>query len=93
MARDVLQYFVRNPQAVDSLEGVARWRLMDEIVRRTVDETRTSIGWLVERGYLTRNVAADGVSTFQLNAARIREAEAFLNESPAPRPTSDANPR
>src|SRR4051794_14043357 len=25
LLRDVLSYFMRNPQAVDSLEGIARW--------------------------------------------------------------------
>jgi hypothetical protein len=82
-AREILSYFVRNPQAVDSLEGVARWRLMDEIVWRTLDETGAAITWLVEQRYLTSTVAVGGSETFQLNPARLCQAEEFVRTDPA----------
>jgi hypothetical protein len=81
MAREILRYFVRNPQAADSLEGVARWRLMDEVIRRKLDETEAGLQWLVAQGYLTSSVAPGGAVTFSLNAARAEEAERFLSGS------------
>ena len=47
MAREILNYFVRNPHAADTLEGVARWRLMDEMIRRKLDETEAALECLV----------------------------------------------
>jgi hypothetical protein len=33
-AKKVLEYFLRNPDALNDLEGVARWRLMDDRISR-----------------------------------------------------------
>jgi hypothetical protein len=84
MAREILSYFVRNPHAADSLEGVARWRLMDEIVRRKLDETEAAIAWLVEQGYLTSAMSLGGTATFRLNLGRIDEAREFVAGAAAP---------
>ena len=78
MAIEIMNYFVRNPHAADSLEGVARWRLMDEMIRRRLDETEGALEWLVERGYLTRSIAPGGIATFSLNSERVAEARQFL---------------
>jgi len=78
MATEVLNYFVRNPHAADSLEGVARCRLMDEVIRRTLDETEAALEWLVARNYLTRSVSPGGTATFSLNPERAEQAWQFL---------------
>jgi hypothetical protein len=78
MAKEILAYFVRNPQAADSLEGMARWRLMDEFIRRTVDETQSALCWLVAEGYLLKFVSPATDATFSLNLARIEAARQFL---------------
>jgi hypothetical protein len=84
MARDILRYFLRNPQAVDSLEGIARWRLMDEVIRRKLDETEAGLEWLVAREYLISSTSPGGVAIFRLNAERIDDARQFLADSEAP---------
>ena len=78
MAREILDYFVRNPHAADSLEGVARWRLMDEVIRRKLDETEAALEWPVAQGYLTRSVAPGGTPTFRLNPEHIEKSRRFL---------------
>jgi hypothetical protein len=82
MAREILRYFVRNPQATDSLEGVARWRLMDELIRRKLDETAAALEWLVAQGYLRSSISPGGTATFRLNAERVEESRRFLAASP-----------
>ena len=52
VARQILAYFLRNPDAADSAEGVARWRVMDEQVWTSVRETFAALRWLVAKGYL-----------------------------------------
>ncbi len=84
MAREILNYFIRNPQAADTLEGVARWRLMDEVIRRKLDETSTVLEGLVARGYLTRSISPGGIATFSLNPERVDEARQFLASLGAP---------
>jgi hypothetical protein len=81
--KQILGYFVRNPQAADSLEGVARWRLLDEIVRRKVRDSQMALEWLVDKGFLRKTVVADMEPIFSLNPARAAEAAQFLHEADA----------
>jgi hypothetical protein len=79
---EVLSYFMRNPQAADNLEGIARWRLLNEVIRRKIDETRVALAWLVEHGFLCESESIGADPIFTLNPKRIEEAQEFLN-SPA----------
>jgi hypothetical protein len=89
MAKEVLRYFVRHPQAADSLEGVARWRLLEESVQRYVEGTHQALNWLVAQGFL-RKVSSPGAGPiFSLNPDRAAEAEHFLSLAPDRRPPSD----
>jgi hypothetical protein len=76
----ILSYFVRHPMAADSLEGVVRWRVMDEFVRMNVDETHAALGWLVAEGYLTKVTSPGSDAIFQLNPDHVADAERFLDK-------------
>ncbi|HEV3276971.1 MAG TPA: hypothetical protein VG860_09150 [Terriglobia bacterium] len=80
IAKDVLEYFLRNPQAADDLEGVARWRLMSQTIYRDVEETSQALDWLVEKGLLTR-ISRPGSAFFRLQADQRAGAEAFVAEA------------
>jgi hypothetical protein len=78
-ALEILSYFVRNPRAADSLEGVVRWRLPSEVIHRKVDETRAALDWLIERGLL-RETQSPGIGPlFSLNPRKIAEAQRVLD--------------
>jgi hypothetical protein len=79
--REILAYFLRNPGVADSLEGIARWRLLEEVIHRNVVETQSALEWLVKEGLL---VAIDRPATgrlFQLNPERRNQAELVLEKS------------
>jgi hypothetical protein len=80
VAREILDYFLRNPEAADSLTGIARWRLMEEAVRHSVARTEAALQWLLKQGYLRQvpQVGAEGI--FQLNPEKRHEAELFLEQ-------------
>ena len=80
-AREILRYFLRNPQAADSLEGVARWRLREEAICRNVDEINEAIGWLVAFGFLVEESVGGTGPIFSLNHGRTAEAKRMLEES------------
>jgi len=77
IAKDILEYFLRNPQAADDLEGVARWRLMSQTVHRDVEETSQALDYLVQKGLLTR-VSRPGSAFFRLQGEQRDDAKAFL---------------
>jgi hypothetical protein len=79
--REILRYFVRNPQAADDLEGIARWRLLDELVTRRLEQTERALDWLVARGYLCATVTAGTGPIFSSNPEKAAEAREFLAAS------------
>lgn len=81
--REILRYFVRNPQAADDLEGIARWRLLDELVTRRLEQTERALDWLVARGFLYATVTAGSRPIFSSNPDKAAEAREFL-AAPAP---------
>ena len=87
-AKDILSYFLRNPHAADDLEGVARWRLLNQTVHREVEETSQALDWLVERGFLGRVSRAGSGTIFRLRAEQRAAAEAFLERADE----TDSNP-
>lgn len=81
MARDVLSYFLRNPEAADSLEGVARWRLLEEVLHRSLAQVEHAVRWLVRQGLLVRDDRAGAGALYRLNVARRDDARRLLGRS------------
>ena len=85
LAKEILRYFLRHPQAADSFEGVARWRLIEEVVQRRVEGTHKALSWLVRHGFLREVSTAGTGAIFSLNPERQAEAERFLKSATAGR--------
>ncbi|MGA2275960.1 MAG: hypothetical protein ABSG00_00025 [Terracidiphilus sp.] len=81
VAKEILSYFLRNPEAADSLTELARWRLMEERVRRSVESTEAALNWLIDEGYVQREARLGTESLFRLNPDRRQDAESLLEES------------
>jgi hypothetical protein len=77
VAKEILSYFIRHPQAADSLEGIAEWRILDEKLRRSLEETREALDWLVRKGFL-REEEHLSRPIFHLNEEKAAEVERFL---------------
>ena len=80
-ASEILRYFLRNPQAADDLEGVVRFRLLDEHIHRSVAEARATLEWLVTKGLLVGEPAGASNVVYRLNAGSREEVERFLREA------------
>ena len=57
-AREILRHYVEHPSSADTLEGIAEWLLLEEVVQRRVEETRQALHWLVAHGFLQRTTGA-----------------------------------
>ena len=66
----VLGYFLRHPQASDSVEGIARWRLLEETARIRLEETARAVEWLTSEGYLVEERAPGLDPVYRLGARR-----------------------
>lgn len=79
MARMILRYFSRHPRAADTLEGIARWRLLQEQAQRAMDDTQEAIEWLISKGYLKEDPRPYTGSIYSLNEGQVKEIERFLS--------------
>lgn len=83
MAKQILSYFLRNPQAIDTLAGISRWRLLEEEIHQSVQMTEQALTSLVKMGFLLREQTRAAGILYRLNEARRGEAEAFAGR-PSP---------
>jgi hypothetical protein len=80
-AKEILAYFVGNPGAADTFEGIARWRLLEWMMQRDLSDTEAALAWLLERGYLRKREFVGLKPVFSLNLERIAEAESLIGET------------
>ena len=80
IVKQILSYFARNRYATDSLEGVARWRLLEEQIYRSVQQTEAALQWLVARGFLLEIKSVGSVPVFRLDPNRHADAVKFLEQ-------------
>ena len=85
LSRDILKYFLRNPQAADTLEGVANWRLLDEVIYYVVKDTSEALEWLVSQGYLVKDSSIGSNDIFQLNPQKRKDALQFIKQPEPPK--------
>ena len=91
LSTEILSYFVRNAQAVDSLEGIVRWRLLDETIHQRVNAAHEALQWLVDQGVLQVTQRPGVEAVFSLNPTRKIEAERLLTKLTAQREAADAD--
>jgi hypothetical protein len=77
-ANEILRYFVRHPHAADSVEGIVRWRLMQETIAQRLQEVDSALDWLLRNGFVIRETMPGAAPVFRLNPARLTEAEQLL---------------
>lgn len=69
----ILAYLSRNPEADDTLEGVAQWWLLDQMI---VDQTtciKEALAELAANGLLVENACLDGRIHYRLNPRKHEE--------------------
>jgi hypothetical protein len=81
IASDILNYFLRNPTVIDSFDGIVRWRVLEEIVRRSVTETEDALHWLIAKGYLSEEKVPGRKSMYRLVPSKRADAERLVRET------------
>lgn len=79
ITKQILGFFLRSPNVVDSLTGLARWRLLEEAVDRSVARTEAALSWLIKNGFLIEEKIAGSESVYRLNPEKRSEAELLLH--------------
>jgi hypothetical protein len=78
---EILGYFLRNPAGADTLEGIAHWRLFDEVLYRSIEETNRAVSSLVSHGLLIKDSSLPlSKSIYRLDIKKRQQAERYLRK-------------
>lgn len=80
-AEEILSYFLRHREAADTVEGIARWRLLEDMVKRRIDETQAAIQWLVAQSLLIQESGVATQPMFRLNPRTSAQADRLVREA------------
>jgi len=80
VVREVMHYFLQHPTAADTLEGIARWRLLERRARDVVTETDAAVAVLVEQNILEEICAHGLPPLYRLNPEKIEDARRLMEE-------------
>ncbi len=80
VAAQILHYFANNPEAADTLEGIARWRLLEEQIQRGLQETQQALEWLVANDFLLEESRVSSGKLYRLNQEKAADVTSFLSQ-------------
>ena len=89
LAKQILAYFLRHPEGADDLRGIATWRMLDQMIHQTLEETSDALEWLVSEGYLISDSTTSSERIFRLNKDKRTEAEQYMETDASPNSNSD----
>ena len=73
-----MRYFVQHPAAADSVEGIARWRLLQQRAQDVVQETNAALALLVEREIVQEIRVLGAPPLFRLNPDKSDDARRLM---------------
>ena len=85
LALAILQYLSKNPEAMDSMEGIARFWIIRQRIEAHVGDVEGALQYLVDEGFLQVREAAGASHNksrqlYSLNANRRAEVRALLDK-------------
>jgi hypothetical protein len=78
LTHEVLSYLIEHPEAQDTVEGLAEWRLLDQRIRQSVSEVTAVLNDLLKRDLVVARHGADGRIHYRVNLERQDEIRRLL---------------
>jgi len=76
--REILGYLLDHPDAKDTVDGVIKWWLPEDLVDRGKKTVQEVLEILVSRGWLTERNVTSSEKIYGMNKDRLEEIENFL---------------
>jgi hypothetical protein len=81
IARSILGYLVRNPDAQDTLPGIIEWWLLDHHIRTRTAEVKEVIDQLVADRLILKRRGTDSQTHYRINPRQHSRVAALIKES------------
>jgi len=78
VSRAILHYWVKCPDAKDTLEGIRTWWLPGDFVNWKTVTVQEALDVLVSRGWVTERKCGSSKKLYGLNRDRLKEIQDFL---------------
>src|SRR5215467_8912306 len=85
IARLIVRYLSRHPEAKDTREGIATWWLRQQQIEYAIQAVHRALDVLLRRGLILEHRGPDLRSYFSINSERLDDVAQFLGE-PKPSP-------
>jgi hypothetical protein len=82
IARDVLAYLIEHPESQDTLEGIMQWWLLEQEIKRWIDQVQAAIAELVARGFVLERRGKDGRIHYRINRSRKQKIKTLIERGP-----------
>jgi hypothetical protein len=80
IAREVLRYLDHNPEAKDTLDGIAQWWLRWEQDKLVLVDVEQAVSWLCSQGLLIETCRPGVPPYYQLNSQQREAISKILKE-------------
>ena len=71
MPFEILAYLAANPDAQDTLEGVAEWWLLEQQIRTKTSDVKDALDRLISKGLVIERKGKDRRSHYRLNRRKL----------------------
>ena len=78
LTRELLGYWIQHPEALDTVEAIVEWWLLEHRIQQATVELQSALSGLVANGFVVRQQEADGRIYYQLNREKEAEIIAWL---------------
>jgi hypothetical protein len=80
VARAILDYFQKHPDAQDTLSGIAEWWLTDDKVQTRTVTIQAALEDLIAKGFVLAHKGKDSQIRYRMNEQRLDDIEALLDQ-------------
>ncbi|HEX9671581.1 MAG TPA: hypothetical protein VGC93_19085 [Thermoanaerobaculia bacterium] len=80
LSRRILSYLADNPEANDTVEGIAEWWLLDREIRDQTARVERALAGLAAAGWLVASRTTGSPTRYRLNPARTADVAALRRE-------------
>ena len=82
VARAILDYFAKHPDAQDTLSGIAQWWLSAEKVKTRTVTIKEALDDLIADGFVLAQRGKDSQIRYRVNEQRLDEIAELLKQDP-----------
>jgi len=81
IAYEILAYLVEHPQARDTLDGIVKWWLLEQRIRRQSAEVKEALAELVREGLVIESGTTDSPPSYVIDRSKMDVIKACLRKT------------